>query len=129
MKFRKGFVSNSSSTSFIIGSKDQISSDSVARLLGAESSPARRLLKDLAVWIAMNAKPIRDVDKWLKDNFDEAPSESFVRLRDKFPFLYEVRASNEDCDGWGEMFYSQFGESGETLIASDGFEMSCKYGR
>ena len=64
MKYRNGFVTNSSSTSFIISIKSEFSKESFMSGIGADGeSPMNVIFEDLFDAIDMNKQPIQDAAK------------------------------------------------------------------
>ena len=64
MKIRKGFVTNSSSTSFIISLKDEYSKDNFMKAIGADgNSPMNKIFEDLFSAIEDDKKNLLDAVK------------------------------------------------------------------
>jgi hypothetical protein len=126
VKTRHGFVSNSSSSSFIVGTNKPLTTEVVMVGLGVTSSPGAILLTSFADWLIEKAKPTT-VNKLLADyGDDEDCPKAPKRLAQKFKHLYTFRAGNEDCDGWSEMLYNLFEES--KVLVTDDIEICSMYG-
>ena len=101
MKIRLDFVTNSSSSSFIIGIKGELTEENLLKYLGVEKSgPLFEFAKSLAYLIVKKAKPksIEDV----KDDYcfyEELPSDCREKeIFDNGMNCYQVSADN-DSDG------------------------------
>ena len=72
MKIRKGFVTNSSSTSFIISLKEKYSKENFMSAIGAEGdSPMNKIFEDLFYAIEDDKKNIMDVIEHYNEEVDE----------------------------------------------------------
>jgi hypothetical protein len=130
MKTRNGFVSNSSSSSFLIGTNEPLTERMVAEVLDVEGNLHWVLLLGLfAKWVFQRAKPIKDVEK-LIESFDEdgGAGKKVRSLVERFAYTYELRASNEDCDGWGELLHLIGDELSKPLVSSQRMEIVSRYG-
>ncbi len=90
-KTRSGFVSNSSSSSFIIAAKGELTKDAVLKALGVpEKSPLFSFADDIAD-VLMRAKPMKQLD--LEDWGDDG---TLAKLIKKGMTIYEGDASDDD---------------------------------
>ena len=116
MKLRRGFISNSSSSSFIIGSKKELTEPMLYCAFKInKDTPLKGLLKQIINYIVDNSKKINSVEEWFKENWctaklvdgweDEVP-ESIIGAFAKFQNVYELECSNEDGDAVSLMLYN-----------------------
>jgi hypothetical protein len=122
MKARLGFVSNSSSSSFLVGTMVPLSFEFLCSEFVVAKHPASELLSDLALTIAKKSKKITP-DR-MKE-FEQCDDKTFNRMAAKFPHMYQFRASNED-DGVETWLYNFFSEK-SGIILSDNIEVSAEY--
>lgn len=112
MKIRKGFVTNSSSTSFLISLKEDWRKDSFMSAVGANSdSPMNRIFEDLFESIDYRKKDIRcvveeqynkdlTVSKFLEnDGFDQETVEMVEKLIADGRIVYygSMHSDSENC--------------------------------
>ena len=73
MKQRNGFVSNSSSSSFLIASKTELTRERIESLIGArEDSPFKDLLKGIInTFYESIGRPLKDIDEYIRESDDE----------------------------------------------------------
>jgi len=125
MKVRQGFVSNSSSTSFLIGTTEPISFEFLCRVMRVEESPAKKILESLARYVSKHVKQL-DAKKWCDDHYSESVPPVFTRMAAGFPNLYSLSVSNCD-DGEGNFLYEVFQEEVDVIKSAE-IEMSMPYG-
>ena len=101
MKIRLDFVTNSSSSSFIIGIKGELTKENLLKYLGVvEDSPLFEFARNLADFIARKAKP-KSIEEVKNDYYfyEEIPSDCMEKeIFDKGMNLYRVSA-HDDSDG------------------------------
>jgi len=107
MKTRTGFVSNSSSSSFIVASPKKLTVDGIMRVFGYEDSPLRWMIKGFAKFIAESSERITSLDEWMKNRYlDEAPK-TLVRLMKQYPYVYELQVANDDDSVMSHYMYDE----------------------
>lgn len=105
MKVRKGFVSNSSSSSFIIGVKDaEFTVENLSKLLGSQQGPLKNVIDEIAKFLVTNSKQV-SIDELFEDysidsneDLESAPisvKKVVQAIRDGFT-VFKGWASNED---------------------------------
>ena len=114
MKVRMDFVTNSSSTNFIVGIKDSLTKEMVLKALGIDdTSPLFSLANDIAQFIVAEAKPF-PIEEALADydyeTFEDLPNNPYWEsvkkvLRRGWVILREDASLNE-------------GELAETIVSN-----------
>ena len=98
MKTRNGFVSNSSSTSFLIASKAELTKEKVESLFGIpEDSPFKELIDKIvnAFYHSLD-KPFKAIIEYIRETGDDDPDEKIQQwFKDGF-FVYQGLWSTED---------------------------------
>lgn len=116
MKIRKGFVSNSSSSSFIIGVKDgsEMTADMLSKAMNVpESSPLNQFSKNLVEFIISRAKEVtttqveNDYDEKIEELFDRGYPAPVLLLNGYR--VYELYASYNESDNPIETFIGNGG--------------------
>jgi hypothetical protein len=107
MKTRHGFVSNSSSSSFIVCSNKRLEASTVRKALmhGTQlNEPIMDLLGEaLANFISMHSNFVADnkddFEKWLEERwFGDAFKDNIRQIKDKFKFVYHLSVGTEADD-------------------------------
>ena len=116
MKVRMGFVTNSSSTNFIVGIKDGLTKEKVLRALGIDdTSPLFPLANDIAQFIVGEAEPFP-----LEETLADYGCETFEDLPDN-PYWESVKKVLRR--GWkllrGDASLNE-GELAETIVSNLG---------
>lgn len=104
MKIRKGFVSNSSSSSFIIGCKGKITKEKILSVIKIQKdSLLYNIAESLAKFIVNNSRKITK-KQYLEDMcIDEADMpEDIIEIFNNDMDLYELSASSDNYDDIGE---------------------------
>jgi hypothetical protein len=109
MKFRNGFVSNSSSSSFIITTREEISERALMDAFKiAPDTPLFSLTKQIVKYIVDNSTKYDSLEAYKEElgyYDDEYPPSSWKEAFDSSRHVYELRCSNEDGDAISEMLY------------------------
>lgn len=110
MKVRKGFVTNSSSTSFIISLKETYSKDNFMTAIGADGdSPMNKIFEDLFCAIEDDKKNIIDV---VKNHDEEIEVGDFLQEQG---FSRDTIAAVEKLLSEGRVvYYGRLSSDGET---------------
>jgi hypothetical protein len=104
MKIRTGFVSNSSSSSFIIGCKGKITKEKILSVIKIQKdSLLYNIAESLAKFIVNNSRKITK-KQYLEDMcIDEADMpEDIIEIFNNDMDLYELSASSDNYDDIGE---------------------------
>jgi len=113
MKLRNGFVSNSSSSSFIIGVKDKLTKDTLESNFGVpKDSVGWKFIGPIIEFLIKEADEIT-IKSLVKDEYcksleefkENYPNHEGMKLLEDGWKVYEVRVSNEDYDGISQYFY------------------------
>jgi len=101
MKIRNGFISNSSSSSFIIAYKKEINEIDFVKnvLLIPENSPMFNFGKEVFKLFMNNSREIKNIDEWIKENFyDEKDYETkeMKKIKDEGFIIKDGSFSNEE---------------------------------
>lgn len=95
MKIREGFVSNSSSSSFIVAAKGAINKQRLIDILGVpKTSPLYKFAQEVADVLA-SAQPLEDSD--LAERIEDGDTKLVKLLKQGFD-LYEGSASDEGTE-------------------------------
>ena len=116
MKFRNGFVTNSSSTSFIISTKSQLNLKCFMGAIGANgSSPMNKIFEDLFtaidknkqnVFEAASTKEISGIAEFLnKKGFDKECIDKVKELISNNQVVYHGYLSSEEAPNPSELFF------------------------
>jgi len=100
MKTRRCFVSNSSTSSFIIGSKEPVTLEMLEKLLGIEENKlSTTFLKEIAatIWERMNEEPWKSVEAYKAEKGHE-PGKEIKNLIDGGYLVYEGRFGDDEHD-------------------------------
>jgi hypothetical protein len=117
MKTRQGFVSNSSSSSFIIGMKQPLSNENIIDCFENDNDVAMMFVRAWSVFIEKAAKrvtfPCVDGimeasawENWVLENFGKNPPCEVVALKEEFPYLYMLEVGS-DAEDYGFEAVSQ----------------------
>jgi hypothetical protein len=102
MKIRIGFVSNSSSSSFVIGCKEELCSCALKKALKIDH-PLGFVMDAVANFIEMNAQGITLIE-WERSTAHQAP-DIMKELSEKFPRIYTFEADSQEGGDVGRMLY------------------------
>jgi len=106
MKQRNGFVSNSSSSSFIVGSKEELTQEGLCEIFGGseDNHPLSFMINVLSKFIAQSAK--RQSIEEAKEDFgeDDVP-DNVSDMHERFAYVYELTACSDDGDPISNMMY------------------------
>ena len=116
MKIRTGFVSNSSSASFVVASNDDLTEEMLLMHFQSEGHPMAWLMRGLAKYITEKAEPLTVPPK-AEDTYGDHVSDRVRGLSERFKNIYTFCASNEDGDTFGTMLYN---EQDHVRINTDG---------
>jgi len=103
MKIRNGFVSNSSSSSFIIASKEKLTKEKLMEYFNvSEKSPLYKVAKDISKAL-IDMSELKTIDEIKEDycfddenELDECNDGIFKKAKDKdFKYLYQGMAGND----------------------------------
>jgi hypothetical protein len=105
MKIRQGFVSNSSSSSFIIGCKGKPTKKKLLDFLEVgKSSPLYPFAEEMAGFIADNCQSEKDYFGRWGDPDDEC--EGYKELKEQGLDVYFCSASSDACDTVEQSLYN-----------------------
>ena len=106
MKIREGFVSNSSSSSFIVGSKEPITKEYLESIANPENNIFKFFLKAMLTYIAENVS-VTTKEEIFK--YGEPDSE-YVKKALSFKYLYILSVCNDDGDSISNILYDNHHE-------------------
>jgi hypothetical protein len=136
MKTRHGFVSNSSSSSFVVFSREELTIDFINKCLNTDGHPAEYILSSLAKFIIGNkkTKSFEDIAERMFGDREyeepgscEAQKKKFDEITGRLPFVYMLEASSDD-DDFGPMLRDA-GEECETIIKCDDLFITSMWGK
>ena len=133
MKYRNGFVSNSSSCSFMVGSNFPLDKEEILAeyLKGTTGDvPMSFLIDAFARFIIKNIERHESVEKFDEENGytkygDKIPNK-ISYFFDKFVYVYEFSAASDDGDPISNMLYRY---EDETVVASEDLEIGGMWGK
>lgn len=98
VKARNGFISNSSSSSFIIGSKGVLTREKLMSFLGAkDDSLFKGIIRKMVDTIYENlGKPYWTITEYMKDKDDDDPSDFIRKLFDDGFIVYSGAFGDQD---------------------------------
>jgi hypothetical protein len=104
MKIRNGFVTNSSSSSYIIGVKGELTTEKVLKAFGVENeSPIIDIIRPIAEYVA-ESDEINDIDEWLDECWgyeDRNDYDDYQKLKDLQKEEFKIFHCNVSSDEWG----------------------------
>ena len=111
MKIRNGFVSNSSSSSFIIAVKSELTEERLAELFSTElealkNSPFKSIIDSFIECIFNNAEKI-SIEEFMKDNYVEDWKD------EEMPDIVKKAIKNDMT-----LYYGDFSSSGNSAVES-----------
>ena len=133
MKHRNGFVSNSSSCSFIVGSnfpldKEEVLADHLKGTKG--DAPMSFLIDAFARFIIRNVERHKSIEKFDETNeytkYGDKIPDKISYFFDKFVYVYELSAASDDSDPISNMLYKY---EDKTVIASEDLEIGGMWGK
>jgi hypothetical protein len=114
MKIRNGFVTNSSSTSFILSMKEEFTEENFISALGAEGdSPLNKIFEDLFKAVEENAEDIisvvkkegdQSVEKFLEGSFSKETISKVNEFLEAGRKVYYGRL-HSDCESAAEQYF------------------------
>lgn len=134
MKIRSGFVSNSSSCSFMVGSnfpldKEETLSNYLKGTNG-DNVPMSFLIDAFARFIITNAERHESIEKFDEANeytkYGDKIPDKISYFFDKFVYVYELGVSNDSGDPISSMLYRY---EDETVVASEDLEIGGMWGK
>jgi hypothetical protein len=102
MKVRNGFVSNSSSSSFIVACREELCECQLKKALKI-NHPLGFVMEAVAHFIEMNAQST-DLSRWEKDTYQKPP-DIVKELCEVFPHVYTFEADSHEGGEVGRMLY------------------------
>lgn len=121
MKVRSSFVSNSSSSSFIIASNQPLSSELLLKGLGS-GSPLDWFVRGLADFIETNARFCEKPEDVVKNMYYDRMKDEIAELFRRYPFCYTLCVASDE-DSFSSLLHGHANEfmvkrPGELVIAS-----------
>lgn len=124
MKVRNGFVSNSSSSSFVIYSKEELSSETLQKALGVpKNHPLHGFVSKITDLFESNSKPF-DVEE-LKENFEKYECNYSKNILEKIEEGYSAYRCSFHNDGEGmelALYYSEISVDTDDLIIKSEYD-------
>lgn len=121
MKIRSDFVTNSSSTAFVLVKRNSLSKEGMRKLMGIDNdSPLRAIADTLAEKLDENGYPI---DEHVKSYYDESDTDSFLRKQMSDVVADKVRQAQKEGHAVLIGTLSSEGDEIENFLACDSFEL------
>lgn len=101
MKIRTDFVTNSSSSSFIVFSKKELTKETLFELLKLDEEHPLKDIMNLIADCIINCIECENFEDYVKEwysDYNEEISKEYLELSKKFPYFYEGSFSTEGYD-------------------------------